>query len=77
MHKDLGIFFSFVICCPLSERRFSGVFHSVRKILCFKIHFLCIFITAFFGHLVFSFSFNMNTNTIHEMWSLWEEEKAD
>ncbi len=30
--------FSIAICCPLSERRFTGIFHGGRKFLQFKIH---------------------------------------
>ncbi len=29
---------SITICCPLSERRFTGIFHGGRKFLQFKIH---------------------------------------
>jgi len=31
-------FFSIGICCPLSERRFTGIFHGGRKFLQFRIH---------------------------------------
>jgi len=31
-------FFSIGICCPLSERRFIGIFHGGRKFLQFRIH---------------------------------------
>jgi hypothetical protein len=31
-------FFSIVICCPLSERKFTGIFHGGSKFLQFKIH---------------------------------------
>jgi hypothetical protein len=31
-------YFSIAICCPLLERRFTGIFHGGRKFLQFKIH---------------------------------------
>jgi hypothetical protein len=31
-------YFPIAICCPLLERRFTGIFHGGRKFLQFKIH---------------------------------------